>query len=395
MSDRTHRQLKTLSNGLRGLRRGRYRPDRRPARSDVHDRVAARRRSRRGSRAGSRRSRRPSTRRPPRSRPPASTSGSFSTTIAAGRDDDRPGRHDARRGGHGCARPPAAASTLSILGQTPLSSMSDRFAQDRRPSSRRSRARSASSAAISATTRSNLSELGSRTTDLATQLRLVSEVLASGEIEDSLSEIVTVVRLALALLALWFAVPAIAALGFGIWIRREFLAGRARHARGLIRRISRLADQSSGIGWLASQRPPSPGSRIRCRPGREVPLVAPEPRLIVAGHDQDIGGNAVAGQVAVVVEVVGREERRDVGRLRGRAPRRPRGRAADPSPTTRYRRCVSSPTIGLIATHVAWSWIAPICPSRRWTSISRGPRSGAWIGSAPLRSPSRAIHGAR
>ncbi len=48
--------------------------------------------------------------------------------------------------------------------------------------------------------------------------------------------------------------------------------------------------------------------------GREVPLAAPEPCLIVAGHDQHVGRNAVSGQVAMVVEVFGREERGDVGR---------------------------------------------------------------------------------
>ena len=49
--------------------------------------------------------------------------------------------------------------------------------------------------------------------------------------------------------------------------------------------------------------------------GREIPLVAPEPGLIVAGHDQDVGGFAVSGQVTVVVEVIGWEQRGDVGRL--------------------------------------------------------------------------------
>ena len=51
--------------------------------------------------------------------------------------------------------------------------------------------------------------------------------------------------------------------------------------------------------------------------GRQIPFVAPEPRLIVAGHDQDVGRVPVSGQVAVVVDVLGREQGRDIGRLQG------------------------------------------------------------------------------
>ena len=42
--------------------------------------------------------------------------------------------------------------------------------------------------------------------------------------------------------------------------------------------------------------------------GRRVPLVAGEPRLIVAEEDQDVGGRAAADEMAVVVDVVRRQE---------------------------------------------------------------------------------------
>ena len=48
--------------------------------------------------------------------------------------------------------------------------------------------------------------------------------------------------------------------------------------------------------------------------GRCVPLVPLEPRLVVAGEDQDIRGCALTGQVPVVVDVVGRQQRGDLGR---------------------------------------------------------------------------------
>ncbi|MGZ5374282.1 MAG: hypothetical protein ACXWXC_09950, partial [Aeromicrobium sp.] len=75
-----------------------------------------------------------------------------------------------------------------------------------------------------ATNRSSLASLGTSMTDLASQLRQVSQVLSSGEIEDSLREMVSIIRWTLGLLAIWFAVPAIGALAFGVWLRRQLAA---------------------------------------------------------------------------------------------------------------------------------------------------------------------------
>jgi septal ring factor EnvC (AmiA/AmiB activator) len=112
------------------------------------------------------------------------------------------------------------SGALTFLGQQPLASLSGRFGQI---------ATQLGTLQIQVGTlganlgdnKTNLVALGGGLTDLAGQLRQVNDVLGSGEIESSLSDIVTVVRAALALLAVWFAVPAVAALGFGIWIRRQ------------------------------------------------------------------------------------------------------------------------------------------------------------------------------
>ena len=152
-----------------------------------------------------------------------STSGSFSSTIQQGATTI--GQVNATLGEVVTAvhEIQAAASTLSILGQNPLASLSARFGTVA-TQLETLQSKVGELGGNLGDNQSKLSELGSRTTELATQLRLVSQVLSSGEIEDSLNEIVSVVRLALGLLAVWFAVPAIAALAFGIWIRRQLRA---------------------------------------------------------------------------------------------------------------------------------------------------------------------------
>ena len=113
-----------------------------------------------------------------------------------------------------------AASTLSIFGQTPLSSISDQFGKI-------ANQLEALKGQVDTLTgnlgnnQSTLGALGASMTDLVAQLHQVSDVLRSGDIEDSLREIVSIIRWSLSLLAIWFAVPAIVALAFGIWIRRQ------------------------------------------------------------------------------------------------------------------------------------------------------------------------------
>src|SRR5262245_31663970 len=51
--------------------------------------------------------------------------------------------------------------------------------------------------------------------------------------------------------------------------------------------------------------------------GREVPPLSDEPRLVVAEQDEDVAGPAAAGEVAVIVDVVRREERRGLGHREG------------------------------------------------------------------------------
>jgi methyl-accepting chemotaxis protein len=152
-----------------------------------------------------------------------STSGSFSTTIdqavtTVGAVDTTLGEVVAT-----VRELQTTAATLSILGQTPLTSLADRFGRVA-GQVESLQAQVSTLGANLATNQSNLAALGTSMTDLAIQLHQVSDVLRSGEIEDSLREIVSVVRWTLGLLAIWFAVPAVAALAFGVWIRRQLAA---------------------------------------------------------------------------------------------------------------------------------------------------------------------------
>jgi hypothetical protein len=56
---------------------------------------------------------------------------------------------------------------------------------------------------------------------LAESTRTIADRLGSGEVEASLDDVQTVITVILLLFALWTAVPAVGALVFGIWLRRE------------------------------------------------------------------------------------------------------------------------------------------------------------------------------
>jgi len=60
----------------------------------------------------------------------------------------------------------------------------------------------------------SLAALGNSAADLADRLR-------SGTVEDSLGDVQAIITVVLLLFALWAAVPAIGALVFGVWLRRE------------------------------------------------------------------------------------------------------------------------------------------------------------------------------
>ena len=85
-------------------------------------------------------------------------------------------------------------------------------------------------------------------------------------------------------------------------------SARANRARGKLRAIRGPINPSRARHRLA--REPAAwvtGSQDAMPPGCEIPFVTGEPRLVVAGHDQDVGRIAPADEVAVVVEVVGRQ----------------------------------------------------------------------------------------
>jgi hypothetical protein len=60
----------------------------------------------------------------------------------------------------------------------------------------------------------SLGALGDSTAALATRLR-------SGSVEDSLDDVAVVITVMLLVFSAWAAVPAVGALAFGIWLRRE------------------------------------------------------------------------------------------------------------------------------------------------------------------------------
>ena len=161
----------------------------------------------------------------------SSTSGSVTATIDQGASTI--GKIDATLGEVvGAVRAlQTAASTLSIFGQTPLSSIADRFGTIA-TQLESLKAQVSTLSGNLGNNESTLGALGTSMTDLVGQLHQVSDVLRSGEIEDSLREIVSIIRWSLSLLAIWFAVPAIAALAFGVWIRRQLRPGTGSAAEG-------------------------------------------------------------------------------------------------------------------------------------------------------------------
>ncbi|MDP9483033.1 MAG: hypothetical protein M3P84_07405, partial [Chloroflexota bacterium] len=98
----------------------------------------------------------------------------------------------------------AEMGAVNILGQRPLAALSDRLG--RVATTVDTLRTQVSSLGVNlAANKANLVELGTGLTDLAAQIRRADEVVASGEIESSLGEVVGIVRLSLALLAIWFA----------------------------------------------------------------------------------------------------------------------------------------------------------------------------------------------
>jgi phage-related minor tail protein len=113
---------------------------------------------------------------------------------------------------------------VSILGQTPLASLAGRFGT-LADTLGALQAQVATLHDNLADNQANLVALGASLSDVAVQLRQVDAILGSGEIQDSLGTTIAVIRWLMALLAVMFAVPAVAALAFGLWLRRQIAAG--------------------------------------------------------------------------------------------------------------------------------------------------------------------------
>jgi hypothetical protein len=71
------------------------------------------------------------------------------------------------------------------------------------------------------TNRENLAENATSLAALGQSAADLAERLRSGTVEDSLGDVQAIITVVLLLFVLWSAVPAIGALGFGIWLRRE------------------------------------------------------------------------------------------------------------------------------------------------------------------------------
>ena len=111
-------------------------------------------------------------------------------------------------------------ANLTVFGQRPFAALSERFgriAGQLEALQAQIRVLGANLGANG----TNLAALGTSLADLGTQLRAIDAVIGSGELQSSLADIVSAIRLALALLAVWFAVPAVGALVLGLWIRRQ------------------------------------------------------------------------------------------------------------------------------------------------------------------------------
>jgi len=118
----------------------------------------------------------------------------------------------------------STAAGVSILGQTPLASLASRFGS-------LADTLEALQGQVStlhdnlADNQANLVALGASLSDVAVQLRQVDAILGSGEIQDSLGTTVAVIRWLMVLLVVMFAVPALVAIYFGVWIRRQMATG--------------------------------------------------------------------------------------------------------------------------------------------------------------------------
>ena len=101
-----------------------------------------------------------------------------------------------------------------------------------------------------------------------------AERLRSGVVEDSLADVRAIILLMLLVLTAWTAVPAIGALAFGLWLRRELEPAGTLTARSC-RRAERAAWRPA-MPWT----PPPGGTddEHRYRPGPDAIRVERRPR---------------------------------------------------------------------------------------------------------------------
>jgi hypothetical protein len=119
--------------------------------------------------------------------------------------------------------------SINILGATPLSRAADLMGSiatsinglDQRLSAVSTSLRANHDALLA-----NRDSLGA----LGAQMRSLADRLKSGVLQESLSDLQAVVTILILVFVMWAVVPALGALGLGIWLRRELRAGPAATA---------------------------------------------------------------------------------------------------------------------------------------------------------------------
>ncbi len=123
----------------------------------------------------------------------------------------------------------ASLRSVSILGATPLGGAADSVAQ----MSASLDGIGTQLAIVATALKANSDALGTNATSLAKladSTQALADRLGSGQVEDSLGDVQTVIVVVLLVFTLLSLVPAVGALAFGVWLKRELEAGHAATA---------------------------------------------------------------------------------------------------------------------------------------------------------------------
>jgi hypothetical protein len=123
------------------------------------------------------------------------------------------------------------------------------------------------------------------------------------------------------------------------------------------------------------KRPPGPLLGVVLFPFEEVHFRSKR-YMFVTQQDERVRAGTRAENMAVVVDVAGRSQRRDVTAAHGTVIDQAQFGAIAFMANCVPALMVLTPRTGAIATQQWWEWAEAITPSGRWNSTRRGPRSG-------------------